>query len=469
MEIGLYGDLAVGADPSGSEIWAAPKRYGQRLSIGAPPDELAPQGQNWGFPPFDPFVLLSEGLAGFREIVAANMQHVGAIRIDHGFQLRRLFLILNGQPATLGAYVQYPFEAMLAVLRLESHRAKCMVIAEDLGTRPDSFSNSLMRSGILGYCLLPFERKADGSFKSPQDYSRHVVAALNTHDLPTFAGWCRGLDIDLRECFGFYSRVEADERRQDRRSEMAALADRLDKEEIAGSQGPTLLGAVRFLARTRASLAAIQFEDSLGEVQQINLPGPPTGHPNWRRRLSSTVETLTRASGPLARIAVAMTEEGRSVRPQRARLASVPPRSTYRLQLNSRFTFDDAAAIAPYLNELGISHVYTSPIQKACTGSIHGYDIVDHREIDPQLGGLAGFRRFSDRLAGIWSQRYCRYRGQSHEHRRRRKPLVAFRPRMGAAIAFCEEPRHRLGASQNQGKGRRAAPRTQLPGGFSRR
>jgi (1->4)-alpha-D-glucan 1-alpha-D-glucosylmutase len=96
-----------------------------------------------------------------------------------------------------------------------------------------------------------------------------------------------------------------------------------------------------------------------------------------------------------------MTEEGRSFRPQRARLFGVPTRSTYRLQLNSRFTFDDAAEIAPYFTELGISHVYTSPIQKACTGSIHGYDIVDHREIDPQLGGLAGFCRFSDRLAEL--------------------------------------------------------------------
>jgi (1->4)-alpha-D-glucan 1-alpha-D-glucosylmutase len=401
MEIGLYGDLAVGADRFGSEVWAAPKRYAQKLSIGAPPDQLGPHGQNWGFPPFDPFALLGQGLAGFRDIVATNMRPFGAIRIDHAFQLERLFLIPEGQPATLGAYVEYPLEAMLAVLRLESHRARCVVIAEDLGTRPDGFSKAIMRSGILGYRLLPLERKANGSFKSPRDYPRHVVAALNTHDLPTFAGWRRELDIDLRECFGVYSRAEAEERRAERRTEIAALANRLKHEEIAGSNedGPALLAAIRFLARTRAVLAAIQFEDVLGEIQQINLPGPSVGHPNWRRRLSSTVETLTRPGGRLARIAVAMTEEGRSFRPQRARLADIPPRATYRLQLNNKFTFDDAAAIAPYLAELGISHVYTSPIQKARARSIHGYDIVDHREIDPQLGGLAGFRRFSDRLA----------------------------------------------------------------------
>ena len=400
MEIGLYGDLAVGADRSGSEVWAAPERYAERLSVGAPPDQLGPHGQNWGFPPFDPFAQSRDGLTGFREIVAANMRHVGAIRIDHAFQLKRLFLIPEGLPATLGAYVEYPFEAMLAVLRLESHRAKCMVIGEDLGTRPDGFSEAITRSGILGYRLLPFEREADGSFKSPRDYPRHAVAGLNTHDLPTFAGWCRGLDIDLRECFGLYSRAQADAQRTDRRIEIAALGARLNEEGITGSHedGPALLAAIRFLARTRASLAAIQFEDALEEVQQINLPGPSAGHPNWRRRLSSIVETLTRRGGPLARIAVAITEEGRSLRPQRARLADIPPRSTYRLQLNKNFTFDDAAAIAPYLAHLGISHIYTSPIQKARTDSMHGYDIVDHGQIDPQLGGMAGFLRFSDRL-----------------------------------------------------------------------
>jgi (1->4)-alpha-D-glucan 1-alpha-D-glucosylmutase len=117
---------------------------------------------------------------------------------------------------------------MLSVLRLESNRAECMVIAEDLGTRPDGFSETIMRSHILGYRLLPFERKADGSFKSPRDYPRYVIAALNTHDLPTFAGWRHGLDIDLRECFGFCGLTEAEERRADRRIEIAALAARLN-------------------------------------------------------------------------------------------------------------------------------------------------------------------------------------------------------------------------------------------------
>ncbi|WP_445192890.1 malto-oligosyltrehalose synthase [Sphingomonas sp. Tas61C01] len=69
------------------------------------------------------------------------------------------------------------------------------------------------------------------------------------------------------------------------------------------------------------------------------------------------------------------------------------PRATYRLQFNRDFTFDDALKIVPYLDALGISHVYASPITVARSGSTHGYDVVDPTRIDPALGGEPGFRR----------------------------------------------------------------------------
>jgi (1->4)-alpha-D-glucan 1-alpha-D-glucosylmutase len=74
------------------------------------------------------------------------------------------------------------------------------------------------------------------------------------------------------------------------------------------------------------------------------------------------------------------------------------PRATYRLQFTSRFTFDDAAAIVPYLKKLGITHLYASPFMKARRGSTHGYDIVDHNVINPELGGEDGFNRLSTAL-----------------------------------------------------------------------
>jgi (1->4)-alpha-D-glucan 1-alpha-D-glucosylmutase len=74
------------------------------------------------------------------------------------------------------------------------------------------------------------------------------------------------------------------------------------------------------------------------------------------------------------------------------------PLATYRLQLNENFTFDDAAGVVPHLKALGISHVYASPFLKARAHSQHGYDIVDHNILNPELGGEAGFERFSAAL-----------------------------------------------------------------------
>ena len=74
------------------------------------------------------------------------------------------------------------------------------------------------------------------------------------------------------------------------------------------------------------------------------------------------------------------------------------PGSTYRLQLHKGFTFDDASAIAGYLKELGITHVYSSPYLQAAPGSMHGYDVVDHRKVNEELGGADAHERFCKAL-----------------------------------------------------------------------
>jgi len=401
MPIGLYRDLAVGADSGGSEIWAAPDRYAPGLAIGAPPDPLGPQGQNWGLPPYNPLTLEAQGLAAFRSLVAANMRHAGAIRIDHAFQLQRLFLIPSGAPASQGAYVDYPFEAMLAVLRLESHRARCLVIAEDLGTAPKGFSDAIMQSGILSYRVLPFEREG-GEFKKPEDYPRSALSVLTTHDLPTFIGWWRGLDVDLRQTFGIFDPATASAERAARKADKQHFSKALADEGLLPSSAvpdeAPLEAAVRYLARTNCALTSLQIEDASGELNQPNMPGMDVGHPNWRRRLSNDIESIGAPGSLLAKLSVALTEEGRDHRARRSALASPPPRATYRLQFHKNFTFDDAVRIVPYLARLGISHVYSSPIHAASPGSKHGYDIVDHAAVNPELGGEEGFLRFSDAL-----------------------------------------------------------------------
>ncbi len=320
MAIGLYCDLAVGADRDGSDVWSAPEHFAGGLSIGAPPDPLAPQGQDWGLPPVHPFALADSGLAPLRGPIAAAMRHAGAIRVDHAFQLRRLFLIPTGEPASLGAYVAYPAEAMLAALRLESHRARCLVIGEDLGTAPPGFAQTLETSGILSYRVLYFERGHDGAFLPPAAYPEHALAVVNTHDLATFAGWWRGQDIADRIEHGITPAANKAASRAERALDRERLWRLLRREGLAADEhpgeAPPFTAVARLMARCRSDLVGLSLDDIGGAVEAANIPGVVAGAPNWRRRIPLTVEQLEKAGGPLDLLARAMAGEGRGHPPK---------------------------------------------------------------------------------------------------------------------------------------------------------
>ncbi len=315
MEIGLLADLAVGVDPEGSEAWAAPESYLASLSVGAPPDELAPHGQNWGLRALDPFALEGNAMAAFRALISANMRHCGALRIDHAFQLRRLYLVPDGMNSGDGAYLRYPTDAMLAVLRIESQRARCLVIGEDLGTRPPGFSENMRGSGILGYRVLYFEREDSGAFRRPADYDDGAMAVIDTHDLATMEGWWRGQDIEDRRKFGIMDTSGLEQARRDRETDRHRLMDLLRAEGLADDDGlpataPTEAVA-RLLARCRSELVGLELDDLAGAVDPQNIPGVVDDAPNWRRRLPMTVAQLAAEGGPLDRFARAMAAEGR--------------------------------------------------------------------------------------------------------------------------------------------------------------
>ena len=152
MPIGLYRDVAVGAASGGAETWTSQDAMLGGVRVGAPPDILNTAGQDWGVAPFDPVALREAGYAPFAELVRANMRHAGAVRIDHAMGLARLWWIPAGLEAPEGAYVAYRLDEMLGVLALESVRAKCLVIGEDLGTVPAGFSRN---AGCVGRALVP--------------------------------------------------------------------------------------------------------------------------------------------------------------------------------------------------------------------------------------------------------------------------------------------------------------------------
>lgn len=309
MRIGLISDLAVGVNSGGSHAWSRPSDLLDGLSVGAPPDPLAPQGQSWGLTAFSPRGLIDSGFAAFIATLRGMMAHAGGVRIDHAMGLARLWLSPLGEDASHGAYVTYPFEDMLRLVMLESHRHRAIVIGEYLGTVPQGFRERLESAGIYGMRVLQFERDHE-RFHEAQWYGRSAVAMSSTHDTPTIAGWWRGRDLELREALHQFgpgqTRASEDGARAHDRHMMGeafkgsgachgAPIESHDGERAADA-------ATAFIARTQCALALAPLEDVLAEIDQPNLPGTVDQHPNWRRRHAQRADMLLEAPSVAARL-----------------------------------------------------------------------------------------------------------------------------------------------------------------------
>ena len=325
MRIGLYLDLAVGVAPDGADTWAAPDTVISGAHIGSPPDAFNRLGQDWGLCPLSPLALRERDGAAMAAIFRDLMRHAGAIRIDHVMGLVRLYWVPDGLEATDGAYVGYPGDSLMRQVASASHKHSALVIGEDLGTVPAGFRDIMRGMAIQGYRVLYFERDKGGRFRAPQSYARTALACTSTHDLPTLRGWWKGRDISERERLGLYDTANAElerrERGRDRQLLLQALRraglapdEAADRADGASAELPdaVLIGAHTFLARTRSRLIAIQLEDLVGMEEQANLPGTVDEHPNWRRKLSVSLEDLPQC-GISRRVADAVAAERRRV------------------------------------------------------------------------------------------------------------------------------------------------------------
>ncbi|MEW9855027.1 4-alpha-glucanotransferase [Novosphingobium sp. M1R2S20] len=296
MAIGLISDLAVGIDTGGSDAWAMQDVLLEGLTIGAPPDLLGPDGQNWALTSFSPRGLARSAFAPWLAMLRTALRHAGGVRIDHAFGLARLWVVPNNASASHGVYLRYPYDDMLRLLVLESHRAGAVIVGEDLGTRPPGFMGPFADRGILGMRVLWFERDWNGFCKA-EDYPAHAIAMTGTHDLATIAGWWRGRDLEWNRRLGRGGSAgdgwqeEERQRAADRDALWSAMGNGAPQPAV-DDPGPVIEAALAFLGRTPSTLAIVPLEDLLGLEEQPNLPGTIDEHPNWRRRLAGPLAEL---------------------------------------------------------------------------------------------------------------------------------------------------------------------------------
>ena len=193
LALGLYHDLALATDRFGSDLWANRPFYVGGCRVGSPPDDFAPKGQDWGFPPPHSDHHRETGYRLFVDSIRKNCRHGGALRIDHVMRLFRLFWIPDESDATHGAYVRERYEDVVRILALESVRNRVVVVGEDLGTVEPHVRETLHRFGILSYRLFYFEKTDSGAFKSCADYPVQALVSLDDATIcPTIAGLLDG-------------------------------------------------------------------------------------------------------------------------------------------------------------------------------------------------------------------------------------------------------------------------------------
>jgi 4-alpha-glucanotransferase len=286
LRLGL--DLAVGGHPDGYDPWSRQTLFADRMSVGAPPDQGFPSGQDWGFSPVLPDASRREGHRYMAASIAHQAGLAGVLRVDHIMALTRLYWIPHGFGLHDGTYVSYPVEELFAVLTLESNRHRCEVVGENLGTVPREIFEALPRHRIWGMYLAMFQA-SDGPDVAPP--TAGDMALVGSHDTPTFAGWLEGNDIADRVRYGLLAEpgvpAVAEERSRATRWLAAQVGSTVEDPRAF------LIALLEWLGRSNSPLVVPWLEDLWLEAVAVNLPGTPSSvRPNWQRPMGRLLDEI---------------------------------------------------------------------------------------------------------------------------------------------------------------------------------
>ena len=286
MRLGL--DLAVGVHPDGYDPWSRQALFGDGMSVGAPPDQGFPSGQDWGFTPVLPEASRKEGHRYLAASLAHQARLAGVLRVDHIMAWTRLYWIPHGMGVHEGTYVSYPAEELFAMLTLESTLNQCEVVGENLGNVPREIHAALPRHGIWGMYLAEFQSPDDLTIRPP---TGRDVALVGTHDTPTFAGWVAATDVAERIRHRLLPEQAAAGVRRARARAAQWLAEKMNS--CVDEPRAFLAELLVWLGRSESPLVIPWLEDLWLEDRGVNLPGTRSSdRPNWQRPMSRLLDEI---------------------------------------------------------------------------------------------------------------------------------------------------------------------------------
>ena len=401
LKVGLIGTLAASLHPGGFETWYRPQLFALN-----PAGAISfPGGRGMGrdgCPPLLPAGLKGAAYAPFIAALQANMRHAGALCINHATIAGPRCRLPAAAAFSGSVFLQYPVAELLGIIALESRRNHCLVICEHDEELPADFRRQLERMAILSYRPGHFATTSSGDWLAPEHYPSLSMVAASSNELTTLNGYWLGKDIDLLSATGAAAAPAWREK-----SIIARAADRARLLVALHRQGllpdgydvdpatvpwlsPALVRSVHlFLAGSAAKICLLPLQDNPSFQERHGVDEQSLDLPGWERKLPLDIENIREDEQLVSLMRSFCAERGEGiVRPSALPVdrTAVIPGAFYRLQLNHDFTFRQAAEVVPYLDSLGISHCYTSPYLKARPGSSHGYDIIDHANLNPEIG-----------------------------------------------------------------------------------
>ncbi len=291
----LYLDLPLGVHPDGYDVWRERTSFVPEVSAGAPPDIVFTRGQTWQFPPLHPENIRKEGYRYVIAYLRHNLRHAGILRIDHVMGFHRLYWIPKGLDASQGVYVRYPAEELYAVLALESQRSGTIIVGEDLGTVPPQVRPAMAQHGLNRMYVAQYELSGE-----PPSVFRHIprnsVTSLNTHDMPPFAAFWQGLDIEERLGLGLLTETSAKMEQMSRQETRDAVLSLLHGKgwlsKPTADTGEVIEACLALLSASPARVVLVSLEDLWLETKAQNIPSTQKEHPNWRRKARYGLETF---------------------------------------------------------------------------------------------------------------------------------------------------------------------------------
>jgi 4-alpha-glucanotransferase len=217
------------------------------------------------------------------------LAHARAVRIDHVLGLQRMFWIPDGSPASDGAYVRYPTEELRAIVAIEAARADAVVIGEDLGIVSPPIRHAMDRDRMLHTFVWQFNASAKDPLPQPRKPS---AASLGGHDLPRFAAFWRGADIEDRLARGDIDESTAMAERRGRETLVEAVPVPSQPTTADGELRAAYTTCIGSLAAGPASYVFLDLADLELATEPDNRPGTGPEAGNWRQRLPRPLATI---------------------------------------------------------------------------------------------------------------------------------------------------------------------------------